>query len=303
MFGGSIQLVRLFGIRIGASPSWFVVLFLFIYLLSGYFERVVDAQGTAYVLAVVCALLFFASLVLHELGHALMARRLGIEIVGIDLWFFGGIAKMTQDTTSPGAEFKVAAAGPAVTLVIVALCVGLSLSVAEVGDTLDVATFAGDAQASPVLAVLAFLASINAVLFVFNLIPAFPLDGGRLARALVWRLTGDRGKATRIAGRLGQGFALLLIVYGAYRLVLTEDRLDGIYLGVLGWFLFQSARSAVLSTAFAERLEGITVTDIMQDAAVVLRGGTPAVEAVEAPALRHDGWLPVVDDDRRLLGA
>jgi Zn-dependent protease len=303
MLGGSIKLVRLFGIRIGASPSWFLVLFLFIYLLSDYFERVVGSQTSAYLLAVACALLFFGSLVLHELGHALVARRLGIEISGIDLWFFGGVAKMNQDTTSPGAEFKVAAAGPAVTLLVVAACAGLSFALASAGDALDVATFADSARVGPVMAVLGFLGSINALLFAFNLIPAFPLDGGRLARALVWRVTGDRGRATRIAGRMGQGFAVLLAAVGLYLLAFRAEPANGIYLAVLGWFLFQAARGAVASTAFTQRLEGITVADVMETDPVAVPADLAAVEARGEPFLRRFGWIPVVDGDGRLLGS
>src|SRR5918997_7148180 len=123
--GSSIQLARVFGIRIGASPSWFFVLFIFIYIVSDYFRGVLGGSVTeAYVVAVCAVMLFFVSLVMHELGHAVVARRLGIGISGIDLWFFGGVAKMTRDTHSPGAEFKVAAAGPAVALVILGISVG-----------------------------------------------------------------------------------------------------------------------------------------------------------------------------------
>ncbi|MDQ3644724.1 MAG: site-2 protease family protein, partial [Actinomycetota bacterium] len=113
--GGSIQLARISGIRIGVEPSWFFVLFLIIYLLTGYYgDRFAD--GTAFTLAVVSALLFFLSLLLHELGHAVVARRNNIGIIGIDLWMLGGVAKMQRDTDSPGVEFRVAAAGPLVTL-------------------------------------------------------------------------------------------------------------------------------------------------------------------------------------------
>src|SRR3954454_8189540 len=121
--GGSVQLARIMGIRIGASPSWFLVLFLMIYLLSGYFGDVLDVPDTgAYAVAVAAAMLFFTSLVLHELGHALVARRNGIGTSGIDLWFFGGLARLTRDPASPGEEFRAAAAGPAVTALIVAAC-------------------------------------------------------------------------------------------------------------------------------------------------------------------------------------
>ena len=146
MGSGSIQLARVFGIRIGASPSWFLVLFIMIYGLSGYFGDVLAGYRTRRPTSSPwpATLLFFISLILHELGHALVARRNGIGISGIDLWFFGGLAKMTRDTSSPGEEFRVAAAGPAVTLVIVALCYGAALVVARAGDFLDSATLDRD---------------------------------------------------------------------------------------------------------------------------------------------------------------
>jgi Zn-dependent protease/CBS domain-containing protein len=300
--GPSIQLMRVFGIRIGASPSWFVVLFIFIYLASDYFRDVLGGSVTqAYLVAVAAVLLFFVSLVLHELGHALVARHEGIEISGIDLWLFGGVARMARDTTSPGAEFKIAVAGPVVTLVIVAVCFGLSLLV-QSGSALEVARLASDAEASPTLALLGALASINAMLLVFNLIPAFPLDGGRIARALVWRITGDRNRATRTAGRIGEGFAYLLIGVGIF-LAASGHLFNGLWLAVLGWFIAQSARAAVASTAFTERIDGITVADIMDAQPVSMPATTRASQAQDEYFLRYRwDWFPVVDEQGRFLG-
>jgi Zn-dependent protease/CBS domain-containing protein len=299
--GSSIQLARIFGIRIGASPSWFVVLFVFIYLVSNRFRTILGGSVTeAYVVAVCAVMLFFFSLVLHELGHALVARRMGIGISGIDLWFFGGVAKMTRDTDSPGAEFKVAAAGPAVTLVIVAICLGLAALVSH-GAALDVARLS-DTSVSPVVALLGFLISINVVLFLFNLVPAYPLDGGRLARALVWKLTGDRNRATRIAARIGEGFAYLIVGAGIF-LFASGSRLDGIWLAVLGWFIAQSARAAVASTAFTERLDGITVADIMDAQPVSMPATATVSQAQDEYFLRYRwDWFPVVDEQGRFLG-
>jgi Zn-dependent protease len=300
--GSSYQLMRIFGIRIGASPSWFVVLFIFIYVVSDYFRGVLGGSVTqAYVVAVIAVLLFFISLILHELGHALVARRLGIGISGIDLWFFGGVAKMTRDTDSPGTEFKVAAAGPAVTLVIVGICVALSALISQ-GAALDVMRLAGDAEVSPTLALLGFLGSINLFLFAFNLVPAYPLDGGRLARSLIWRITGDRNRATRTAGRIGVGFAYVIIGVGVY-LAATGDLADGVWLGILGWFISQSARAAVASTAFTERLDGITVADIMDAQPVAMPATATVAQAQDEYFLRYRwDWFPVVDERGRFLG-
>jgi Zn-dependent protease len=301
--GRSIQLARIFGIRIGASPSWFFVLFLMIYWLSGYFreELVGYSDTTAYLVAVAGAMLFFVSLVLHELGHAIVARRNGIGISGIDLWFFGGLAKMTRDTSSPGEEFRVAAAGPAVTLVIIGLCVLASFIASRTGAFVDSATLALTA-ATPALALLGWLALINAFLFVFNMVPAFPLDGGRIARAIAWKLTGDRNKGTRFSARLGQGFGYLLMGLGAY-LVLQNDVGSGLWTLVLGWFLSQAARGAVATSRFSERLEGVTVADVMDPQPVTVPGELTVRDARDEFFLRYRWpWFPVVDGMGRFLG-
>jgi Zn-dependent protease/CBS domain-containing protein len=303
MGSGSIQLARLFGIRIGASPSWFFVLFLMIYWLSDYFRQELTgySQTTAYVVAVIGAALFFLSLILHELGHALVARRNGIGISGIDLWFFGGLAKLTRDTNSPGEEFRVAAAGPAVTAVIIALCFAGSLLAARTGDFLDSARLAVDGT-DPVFALLGWLALVNTFLFVFNMVPAFPLDGGRIARAIAWKVTGDRNRGTRFSARLGQGFGYILIGVGIY-LVLRDDPISGIWMGVLGWFLSQAARGAVATSRFSERLEGVTVADVMDPEPVTVPGDLPVVEAQDAFFQRYRWpWFPVVDGMGRFLG-
>lgn len=305
MAGGSIKLVNLFGIRIGANPTWFIILFLVIFSLSGYFEDILGGSQTqAYLVAVASALLFFVSLIAHELGHALVARRLGIGISGIDLWLLGGVAKMTRDTRTAGEEFKVAAAGPAVTLVIVVLCAVGSVAAGRSGSVLEAATFSyGGDGASPVLALVAFLGLMNTVLFVFNLVPAFPLDGGRIAKALAWRLTGDRIKATRVAAWLGQAFGAGLMGLGAFLLLSDDSGFNGLWWLVLGFFIFQGARAAVTSTQFAQSLEGVTVADVMDCEPVAMPAATRAVDAQEAWFLRY-GWdfFPTVDEGGRFVG-
>ncbi|MGZ8649547.1 MAG: site-2 protease family protein [Solirubrobacteraceae bacterium] len=300
--GTSIQLARILGIRIGVDVSWFVVLFIFIFLLSGQFRDVLNSSdGVAYLTAVSSALLFFFSLILHELGHAVAARREGIGIESIDLWFFGGIARMSRDTDSPGAEFRVAIAGPLVTVAVVAVC--LAIGVATVGwpEFWDAVVLTQGANVTPALLLLSWLALINAVLFVFNMIPAFPLDGGRVARAVAWRVTGDRNRGTRFAATLGQGFAYILIGWGIFRLI-TGD-LAGLYTAVLGWFLLQAARGAVVQTAFSERIEGVTVADIMDREPVTIPAELPLLRAEDEYFMRYRWpWFGVVDGYGRYLG-
>ena len=300
---GSIQLARIFGIRIGASPSWFIVLFLMIYVLSGYFGDVLAASdSTAYAVAVAAALLFFVSLALHELGHALVARRAGIEIAGIDLWFFGGVAKLSRDTSSPGEEFRVAAAGPFVTLVLVGLCFAAAALLSETGDVFDVAQFSGSTTTGAAAALLGWLAAVNAMLFIFNLIPAFPLDGGRIARAAAWKVTGDRNRATRASARVGQGFSYVLIGFGIF-LAFSSDAASGLWLIVLGWFLGQAARGAVVASEFSERIEGVTAADLMDAEPVAVPETTTALSAQDEFFLRyHQPWFPVVDPLGRVSG-
>jgi Zn-dependent protease len=290
---GSIQLARIFGIRIGASPSWFVVLFIMILALSSsYNDRYSDT--TAYAVAVASAALFSLSLVLHEMGHALVARRNGIDIAGIDLWFFGGIAKLSRDSRSPGEEFRVAAAGPAVTLIIVIVCCAVGVATTGWNDFVDAVELNGDP--TPTMALLGWLALLNWVLFVFNLVPAFPLDGGRIARAAAWKVTGDRNRGTRFSARLGQLFSYALILFGIYLLAVRSDTYSGLWLIVLGWFLGQAATGAVASSRFYERLDGVTVADVMDTQPVWVPGETTVVEAQDEFFMRYRWpWFPVAD--------
>jgi Zn-dependent protease len=300
MGGGSIQLARIFGIRIGASPSWFVIALIFIvWLATAYDDRY--GQTTAYVVALASVALFFLSLTLHELGHALVARRHGIEIAGIDLWFFGGIAKLSRDSRSPGEEFRVAAAGPAVTLLIVVLCCVVGVLASGQSEFTDAVWLRNDPPAG--LAVVGWLALVNAGLFVFNMIPAFPLDGGRIARAAAWRVTGDRNRGTRFSARLGQGFSYLLIGLGIFLLIRGATG-SGLWWIVLGWFLGQAATGAVASSRFSERLEGVTVADVMDTQPVWVPGDTTVLQAQDEFFLRYRWpWFPVADPlSGRFLG-
>ncbi len=297
---GSIQLARVFGIRIGASPSWFVVALIFIVWLSTAYDDQYG-QTTGYIMAVVSVALFFLSLTLHELGHAWVARRNGIGIAGIDLWFFGGIAKLTRDSESPGEEFRVSAAGPAVTLLIVVVACAGGMVVGGTGDFAD-ALFLRD-HPGAALAVLGWLALVNVALFVFNLIPAFPLDGGRIAKSIAWRITGDRNRATRFSARLGQAFSYILMGLGIVLLV-RGDAGSGIWWILMGWFLGQSATREVVTSRFSERLQGVTVADVMDTQPVWVPGDTTVLQAQDEYFLRYRWpWFPVADPTSgRFLG-
>jgi Zn-dependent protease len=303
--GSSIRLATIFGIRIGVNVTWFAVLFLFIFWLNDEFEQKLGDSTAAFWTAVAAAFGFFGSIVLHELGHAVAARREGIGVSGIDLFFFGGVMKMSGDTRSPGQEFRIAVAGPLVTLAIVIVS-GLACTVMlGWNEFVDVATLSGTRAAPSAFDLwLSFLVAMNVLLLVFNLIPAFPLDGGRIARAVVWRFTGDRNRATRVSAVLGQGFAGLLILYGLYVLVAWNDTAGGLWAIVLGYLLGSSARAAIAQSAFTERLKDITVADIMDADPVAIPADMPAAQAWEEYFLRYQGWpwFAVIEADGRYAG-
>ncbi|MEK6228189.1 MAG: site-2 protease family protein [Actinomycetota bacterium] len=285
------------------EPSWFLVLFLIIYLLTGYYTDVGFADGTAFTLAVVSALAFFVSVLLHELGHAVVALRNGIGIAGIDLWMFGGVAKMNRDTDSAGVEFRVAAAGPFVTLLIAAACYGIGALISGGGEAVDAIRF-DSVAGEETLAVLGYLTSINLLLLVFNLIPGFPLDGGRIARAVAWKVTGDRARATRFAARLGRGFSFLMIAGGVLIVLSSPDNLvSGVWLGFVGLFLGQAARQAEAQTEVTSRIEGLRVADVMDDQPVGIPASLTIDRALDEFFLRYRyPWFPVVDEAGRFTG-
>jgi Zn-dependent protease len=303
---GQLTLLHIRGIRIGVDYSWFFVLFLIIIWLSGYYRDVLGAEQSdsePYVLAVLSALAFFGSILLHELGHATVAMRNGIQISDITLWMFGGVARMTRDADSPGVEFRISAAGPLVTLVVAAVCAIVGVIATGPGEFADAMLVQEDAGTSGALALIAWLASINVLVLLFNLIPAFPLDGGRITRAIAWKLTGDRTRATRFAATLGQGFSYLFVALGILLVITGVDLVTGIWLALIGFVLGQSARGSLVQTEFSRRIEGISVADVMDPEPVSIPEGTSVERALDEYFLRYRWpWFPVVDAGDRFRG-
>jgi Zn-dependent protease len=299
--GGSFQLARVFGIRIGIDFSWFIVLFLIIWNLSGYYDDVAPGSNS-FLLAVLSALLFFLSILLHELGHALVAIRNGIPIVGIDLWMFGGVAKLGKEADSPGVEFKVAVAGPLVTVAIAVLCFALGALVSGASDALESSQF-DETVGGATTAVLGYLTTINVFLLAFNLIPAFPLDGGRIARAIAWKLTGDRNRATRFAAWLGRAGGYTMVALGGYLWFVRDSAVSGLWLAFIGFFLASAARSAASYANFSGRIEHIRVADVMDAEPVAIDEHASLSEAEHGFFMRYGWpWFPVVDSGGRLVG-
>jgi Zn-dependent protease len=309
--GRSIPLLRVFGIRVGVDPSWFLALFLFIWLLTGYYQDAIPGKNDsgAFLLATASALLFFASILLHELGHAWVAIRNRIPIAGIDLWLFGGIARMSRDSPTPGVEFRVAIAGPVVTLLIATACALIGIAAGGAHDFWEAMKGNPNQLSNGLLALLAYLTSINLLLLFFNLIPAFPLDGGRVARAIAWKVTGDRTRATNFTAAVGQGFSYILIGLGVAMLlnvsvpVLGTGFVGGVWAIFLGLFLNQAAKGAAYQTALLSKIEGIRVADVMDAEPVAIPGDMTIEQALHEYFLRYRyPWFPVVDSRGRFIG-
>jgi Zn-dependent protease len=301
--GSSLQLFRLFGFRVGVHPSWFLILFFWIFWLNESFDDAIISPGQGFIAAVISSFIFFGSIVLHELGHALAARREGIGVGGIDLFFFGGFMRADRDSETPGEEFRVAAAGPAVTLLLAVVFSAASFAMLGVDGALDAATFSV-ASGSLIEVIIAFSALANAALFVLNMIPAFPLDGGRITRAIAWQLTGNRHGATKFSAYLGQGFAALMMGYGLYLLVTSDDKVSGLWYIVLGWMIGGAARAAISQSNFVTRLEGITAGDIMDSEPVTIPADASAERAYDEYFLRYQGWpwFAVTEADGTFVG-
>jgi Zn-dependent protease len=306
--GGSITLFHVRGIRIAVDWSWFLVLFLVIFWLSRFYGDVLGESGSStapFVLAVLSAVGFFGSIVLHELGHAVAAIRSGIGISSIQLWVFGGMARMDRESETPGAEFKVAIAGPLVTLAIVVALTLIGRAAAGAHEFRRAVLIESDSGVSGVLAMVAWLASINLLVLLFNLLPAFPMDGGRVVRAIAWWRTGDRTAATRFAAGLGRVFAYVFIGAGLFMVVTGSGFgvFGGLWLALIGMVINGSARGATLQTRITGRIEGLRVSDVMDREPVAIPAELSVERALDEYFLRYRWpWFPVVDAAHRFRG-
>jgi Zn-dependent protease len=303
--GSPITLFHVRGIRIAVDWSWFFVLFLVIFWLNRFYGDVLgesSSSSTPFVLALISAVGFFGSIVLHELGHAFVAIRNGIGISSIQLWIFGGVARMDRESDSPETEFKVAIAGPAVTLGIVVVLTAIGFVAIGPHDFWEAVLIESGSGVAGVWAMVGWLASINALVLVFNLLPAFPMDGGRVVRAIAWWRTGDRTAATRFAARLGRLFGYLFIGIGL-AMIVSGYVFSGIWLAVIGVVINGSARAASVQTAITGRIEGVRVHDVMDREPVAIPGELSVERALDEYFLRYRWpWFPVVGEAHRFLG-
>ena len=288
MPGGSVRIGRLAGIPIGINPLWLVIVALITWSLgSSYYPDEVSgiAPVAAYGLGLASALLLFASIVLHELGHAVVARRNGVTIEGIDLWLLGGVAKLGGEPHEPGDELRYAAAGPAVTLLIAAVFAIVLIALPA-------------ATPDAVQALVSYQFLINVVILVFNLLPAFPLDGGRILRAAVWARVRDLARATAIAASVGRGFAYLFIGLGL--LAAVAGGIGGLWLTVIGVFLLFAGNAEESHQRVRVVLSGHRAGELMTYPAVLMPAAATIEEAVQILGHHRYRAFPVVDGDRVL---
>lgn len=291
MPGRSIRIARIAGIPVGVSPWWLVIVGLITWTLgASYFPEVISGISPAvgYLLGLASALLLFASILAHEFGHAIVARRAGIEIEEIDLWLLGGVAKMRGEARKPEDELRYALAGPAVTAVIAAIFGILSLLLPS--STPEVIT-----------ALIDYQLLVNGLILVFNLIPAFPLDGGRVLRSLLWKRSGNMQRATSAAARTGRAFGYILIGLGILETIAGAPQ--GLWLALIGVFIVVAAGAEAAGSRVQAALSGVTAGQLMSSPVVTVQTTMSVADAVRERFLpyRYNAF-PVVDGTGRAMG-
>jgi len=287
-----IKLGHIFGIQIGLHYSWFLIAFLIVYsLASGYHGSHPQwSAGMIVILAATTALLFFVSLLLHELSHSLVAKKHGLPVHEITLFALGGVSQIEGEATSAGTEFLIAIVGPLSSAVIGVLCLG---AVSALG--------ASHATPGPFTAMLSWLGYINLGLALFNMIPGYPMDGGRILRALIWWKTQDMDRATRDATRAGQVIAMIFILIGIFSFF-RGGGLSGLWIAFIGWFLLQAARESYVEMALRNSLTGIKVSDLMVRDYPTVDGRESIQDFVDHTLLRTGGRSFFVNEDGTPVG-
>jgi Zn-dependent protease len=289
MFGRGFEIFKLFGFSVKVDASWLVIAFLVSWSLAvGVFPELHPdwTPGIYWVMGIGAAIGLFTSIIVHEFSHSLVARRFGIPMEGITLFIFGGVAEMTDEPPSPRAEFWMALAGPVASILVAGVCFGAAV----VGRILELP--------EALLTVIGYMGTINLVLVVFNMMPAFPLDGGRVLRAVLWGWKENLRWATRISSRIGAGFGALLIGLGLMSLLLGQ-LVGGIWWILIGLFVRQGAQGSYRQLLLRRELEGEPVRRFMNADPVAVPRGIAVSQLVEDYIYRyHHKMFPVVDGDR-----
>ncbi len=291
----TIRLGRIFGIEVGVHYSWFLIAVLITVSLAAHFHQVNSDWGDVviWVASIITGVLFFAGVLVHELAHSVVAISRGGSVRAITLFALGGMAQIEKDVSDASTEFLMAIAGPLTSIAIGFLCIGIAFAL---GWRRHIAPW------TPTLAVLVWLGYINISLGIFNMIPGFPLDGGRVLRAIVWWITKNQERATVIAARVGQLVALAFILYGLWGFFLGGGGYGGLWLALIGWFLLEAARSSVAQMRMASRLAGVRVEDVMDRDCRAVDARTPLLDFVQQQLLHSGNQCFVVRDDGYVIG-
>ncbi len=287
---GTFRIGKIAGIDIDIHVSWIIILVLLtVSLATGWFPQLYPrwAPATYWITSFIASLLLFVSVLVHELAHSLVARRGGLPVKSITLFIFGGVSNIEREPPSPGIEFQMAFVGPLTSIVIGVVCFLLQVPLRS--------------SNSPLEGILFYLAVTNVLLGLFNLVPGFPLDGGRVLHSIVWRLSGNLRQATRVAALTGQVIAYLFILFGIW-LFFTGDILDGIWLGFIGWFLLSAAQSANAQGVLTSVLRGVTVGEVMNSKPATVPADIPLQQLVDAYFLPGGLRSALVMDADRLVG-
>lgn len=288
MTGNSFQIGKIFGISIRIDYTWFVIFFLVAWSLgSRQFRAYPNWSYTmSWIMGIITAIIFFASVLAHELAHSLVSKARGVPVKSITLFIFGGVAQISDEPKKPSSEFWMALAGPATSLAL--------------GAFFGLIYLATGRSSHPVPAVAWWLFWINVIVAGFNLIPGFPLDGGRILRSIIWRIKGNLRSATRIASTVGRIVAYLFILWGV-RLVFADRWFDGIWFVFIGWFLERAASSSYRQLALREMLKDIKVRTVMVSDCPALNKDLTIRELVDEYILHTTHrCFPVVEDDHVL---
>jgi Zn-dependent protease/CBS domain-containing protein len=287
---GTIRIGKIAGINIDIHISWIIILVLLTAsLATGWFPQSYPGWATAtyWLIAFLSSLLLFISVLLHELAHSLVARSRGLSVKSITLFIFGGVSNIEQEPKSPGIEFQLAFVGPLTSLAIGFLCFLLQVPLRG--------------SNTPLEGILFYLASTNILLGIFNLIPGFPLDGGRVLHSIVWKLTGNLRQATRVASLIGQIIAYLFILLGIW-LFFAGNILNGIWLGFIGWFLLSAAQSANAQDMLTTVLRGVTVGEVMNPTPATVPADISLQQLVDTYFLPNGLRYSLVMQDDHLVG-
>jgi Zn-dependent protease len=283
--GNAFNLGRLFGIQVRLHYTWFII-FMLVTVSLVYPDW---SQSISWVTGIITSLFFFASVLAHELSHSLVGRANGVQIKSITLFIFGGVAQMAGEAREAGAELKMAAAGPACSLAI--------------GGLFGLVWFLTRNILEPVAAMALWLAQVNGLLAAFNLIPGFPLDGGRVFRSILWRASGNYGRSTRIATRVGQGVGYLFILGGILIIfIFPQAWFSGMWLAFIGWFLDNAASASYRQAQWREALHGFTAADVMTPDYPVAPSNITISELVQRYVFPSGRRFFMVVDEGRLQG-